>query len=99
MFILIYFILKDNYDASIKQTTIALTINKLGITDPFTLGVPFAGYVDQDSEIDRPYPYWIGIVLTNTKYYIYGFYPRSIGSNTLTEYSIVTNKNATIFYI
>ena len=85
-------------DASIKQTTIALTFSMSikGITGyKFTLGIPFSGYVNALSAS------WIGIVVQRSIYNIYGFYAQSIKGGGLCDegFTIINNMNATIFYL
>lgn len=85
-------------DASIKQTTIALTFSMSinGITGyKFTLGIPFSGYINALSAS------WIGIVVQRSIYNIYGFYAKSIKGGGLCDegFTIVNNMNATIFYL
>ncbi len=85
-------------DASIKQTTIALTFSMStnGITGyKFTLGIPFSGYINGFSVS------WIGIVVQKSIYNIYGFYAQTIKGGGLCDegFTIINNMNATIFYL
>lgn len=61
----------------------------------FTLGIPFAGYVNNLSAS------WIGIVMQRSIYNIYGFYASSIKGGGLCDegFNIMNNMNATIFYL
>ena len=61
----------------------------------FTLGIPFAGYVN------NIFASWIGIVMQKSIYNIYGFYAQTIRGGGLCDegFTILNNINATIFYL
>lgn len=62
----------------------------------FTLGIPFAGYIKNGI-----LPCWIGIVTIKSIYYVYGFNASNIdgGKMTCSKFNIISDMDATIFYI
>mgnify|MGYP004562696301 CR=1 FL=1 len=86
-------------DASIKQATITLTfsiaINGI-IGYKFTLGIPFAGYINTIT-----FPNWIGIISHRSIFYIYGFCTKTVKGGGLCDegFNLINNMDATIFYL
>lgn len=60
----------------------------------FALGIPFAGYIKNGI-----LPCWIGIVTIKSIYYVYGFNASTISERTCSEFNIISDMDATIFYI
>ena len=61
----------------------------------FTLGIPFAGYIKNGI-----LPCWIGIVTIKSIYYVYGFNASNIsGERACSKFNIISDMDATIFYI